>query len=144
MSPKYPFYLLLILVAVSLSGCSKPVPTFAKVEGTIRVNGKPVDKLFIRFMPNPTKGNDWPINAQSETDAEGHYSLTYFYDGKQGDGAPVGWHLVLIEDMTLANVPQGAPMPPERIPLTYANPTTSTLNEEVKPEDQVIDFDIEM
>jgi hypothetical protein len=50
---------------------------------------------------------------------------------------------VLIEDTALSRVPQGAPLPPETIPRTYGDLTTTPLQEEVKPGQQTIDFDID-
>lgn len=127
-----------------ISGCSKPTPEFGQVTGKVLVNGKPVSKLLVRFLPMPSEGNDWPINAQGVTDDEGNYVLEYYFDEKQGKGAPIGWHRVLIEDTTLASIPQGEAPPPERIPKMYANPSNSKLKEEVSIGEQTKDFDLSL
>ena len=130
------------LLAVLLSGCGKSPPEFGEVEGVVRVQGQPQAGLLVRFLPDPTRGNDLPINAAGETDAQGKYQLRYYYDGAEGMGAPVGWHRVLIEDMALSQVPQGAARPPERIPRDYAKAATTPLQQEVKSGGQTIDLDI--
>jgi len=130
------------LLTLLLVGCGEPLPEFGEVEGVVLVKGKPQRGLLVRFMPDPQRGNDLPINAAGETDAEGKYQLQYFYKDAEGMGAPVGWHRVLIEDTSLSRVPQGAARPPELIPRSYSNPTTTPLQKEVKPGEQTIDFDI--
>lgn len=132
----------LFFLPVLLIGCGEPPPEFGEVEGVILVKGKPQRGLLVRFMPDPQRGNDLPINAAGETNAEGKYQLRYYYNGVEGMGAPVGWHRVLIEDTALSGVPQGGPLPPELIPRSYANPTTTPLQKEVKSGHQMIDFDI--
>jgi hypothetical protein len=132
----------LLLLSALFVGCAEPPPELGEVKGVILVNGKPYPGLVVRFLPDPAQGNNLPINARGKTDAEGMYQLEYFYQGEEGLGAPVGWHRVLIEDSALSRVPQGEPLPPEVIPRSYANPNTTTLQEEVKPGHQTIDFDL--
>ena len=140
---------LVSLCSVSLSllpflfgGCGKPLPEFGAVEGVVMVKGEPQAGLLVRFIPDPNRGNDLPINAAGETDAQGKYRLRYYYDGADGMGAPVGWHRVLIEDTALSRVPQGGRRPPERVPRSYANPATTPLQREVNSGSQAIDFDL--
>ena len=132
----------LSLLALFLGGCGKPLPEFGEVDGIVTIKGQPQSGMLVRFLPDPSRGNDLPINAAGETDAEGRYQLRYYYDGTEGFGAPVGWHRVLIEDTALSQVPQGGALPPERIPRAYASPTTTPLEQEVKSGQQTIDFDI--
>jgi hypothetical protein len=131
--------LLLILLA---TGCGKRKPEMGQVEGTVRVKGQPHAGLFVRFLPDPEKGNNLPINASGKTDAQGKYTLQHEYDGAQGSGAPVGWHRVLIEDNSRGPTPQGQTPPPPLIPVDYNNPATTPLRFEVKPGSQTIDLDV--
>jgi hypothetical protein len=142
--PRFSFRAIcLFLLLGLLIGCGQPPPEFGEVEGAVLIEGKPQRGLLVRFMPDPNRGNDLPINAAGETDAEGKYQLRYYYDGTEGKGAPVGWHRVLIEDSALSRVPQGAPLPPEVIPRSYGSPTTTPLQKEVKSGQQTIDFEID-
>ncbi len=135
--------LCLLFLPALLIGCSEPRPEFGEVEGVIRVKGEPCPGLVVRFLPDPGRGNDLPINAIGRTDEEGKYQLQHYYRDVEGLGAPVGWHRVIIEDSALSRVPQGAPLPPAVIPRSYANPTSTPLQKEVKSGQQTIDFDFD-
>ena len=114
----------------------------APVQGVVRVKGKPKSGLIIRFIPDPQKGTDLPINAVGNTDASGHYELHFVDRGKEGVGAPVGWHRVVIEDTAFGHVPQGQTPPPRVIPTSYASPATTPISQEVKPGPQTIDLEV--
>src|SRR6476620_6903993 len=73
-------------------------PDFVPVEGVVRVNGKPDRGLLVRLSPDAEKGNGQPAFATGKTDEQGKYTLKYEYRGKEGIGAPVGWHRVTIVD----------------------------------------------
>ena len=133
---------LVIALVTLIPGCRKKAPEFGHVTGVVRIDGKPRDRLLVRFLPDPEKGNTWPINATGKTDAQGKYSLVYAYEDKEGSGAPVGWHRVLIEDPALSQVPQGRAPPPQIIPPAYNSPASTPLIKEVKPGSQTIDLDI--
>src|SRR4051794_37230804 len=135
-------FIVLFTCGLGATGCTKkPQPEIGQVDGVVRVNGKPQGRLLVRFLPDPAKGNKWPINATGKTDAQGKYTLAYSYDGKDGAGAPVGWHRVLIEDTALSGVPQGQTPPPPLVPPTYNSPASTPLDKEVKPGAQTIDLD---
>ena len=134
--------LCLLLLPALFVGCGESPPEMGEVEGMVRVNGEPYAGLVVRFMPDPGRGIELPINAIGRTDDEGKYQLRYHYRDTEGLGAPVGWHRVLIEDSALSRIPQGAPLPPEVIPRSYASPNTTPLQKEVKSGHQTIDFNI--
>jgi len=125
-----------------LAGCGESLPKIVPVEGVVRVNGEPQAGLVVRFMPDPEKGNDHPINARATTDAQGTYRLKYFFNGREGEGAPVGWHRVLIEDPAFSQVPQGTPLPPVLVPSVYNSPNSTPLRFEVREGLQAIDLDV--
>jgi hypothetical protein len=131
-----------MLVVLSVSGCGKKPPEFGQVAGTVRVNGQPQRRLVIRFMPDPDKGNNLPINSTGTTDAEGKYSLQHVYDGKSAPGAPVGWHRVVIEDTSHGPTPQGQSPPPPLFSYDYSNVGSTPLRKEVTSGTQTIDLDI--
>lgn len=130
---------LLILVA---SGCGKKPVEFGEVSGVVRVGGQTHAGLVVRFLPDPAKGNNLPINASGRTDAQGKFTLTHVVDGKEGTGAPIGWHRVLIEDASHGPTPQGQNPPPPLVSRTYDSPVTTPLAKEVKPGSQTFDLDV--
>jgi hypothetical protein len=131
-----------IILAPLFVGCGEKLPEFGPVEGIVRIKGKPKSGILVRFLPDPAKGNDLPINASGLTDASGKYQLRYAFKELDGLGAPVGWHRVVVEDSSLSSIPQGAPIPPRIIPIAYNSPATTPLAFEVKAEPQTIDLEI--
>lgn len=82
----------LVLASVLVSaGCSDSV-RLAEVQGTVTVNGKPVDKIQVEF---------WPIDKGPRsigvTDSDGRFTLTTD-DGKR-TGASVGSHKIVLKDV---------------------------------------------
>lgn len=134
----------IITIAILLNGCTdQPRPEYAKVEGTVRINGKPEHGLSVRFSPDPEKGNALPAIATGITNGQGKYTLQYEYRGEEGEGAPVGWHRVTIVDTKVGFTPQGQQPKPSAVPYEYGNPSTTPLVIEVKPgESQTIDLDV--
>lgn len=132
-----------ILLAVAASGCGKKPPEFGQVEGIVRVKGQPQGRLLIRFLPDPAKGNDSPINSTGTSDAQGKFTLEHIYDGKTGPGAPVGWHRVVVEDRSRGPTPQGQTPPLPLVAIEYSSPGSTPLLKEVKPGAQTIDLDID-
>jgi hypothetical protein len=126
----------------SLVGCGEKLPEFGPVEGVVRIKGKPKSGILVRFLPDPAKGNDVPINASGLTDATGKYQLRYAFKELDGLGAPVGWHRVVLEDSSLSSIPQGTRIPPRIIPISYNSPATTPLAFEVIAEPQTIDLEI--
>lgn len=136
-----------VLFAVLISGCGgEPGPDFTRVEGVVRVNGKPDRGVTVRFSPDPEKGNNLPAVATGTTDAEGKYALKYEFRGQEGAGAPVGWHRVSLIDTKVGFTPQGQRPKPSSVPYVYSNPSTTPLVYEVKAGDpesvQTIDLDV--
>jgi hypothetical protein len=115
-----------LAVAAGIAGCGKSSPKveFAKVQGTLLVNGRPQPNVQIQFTPDPEKGIGLPAYAGAVSDDKGNYSLRYSYLNKTGDGAPVGWCRVSLLDMSGAK--------PSAIPPAYGNAATSSLLVEVK------------
>ena len=133
--------LTLSVLLLAVIGCGKKAIEFGEVSGVVRVGGQPHAGLVVRFLPDPAKGNDLPINATGRTDAQGKYTLTHVMDGKEAPGAPVGWHRVMIEDTSRGPTPQGqTPLPPLVSPA-FSSPATTPLAKEVKPGAQTIDLD---
>jgi hypothetical protein len=126
---------------VSVSGCGEKPIEFGDVSGVVRVGGKTHAGLVVRFLPEPEKGKELPINSTGRTDSQGKYTLTHVMDGVEAPGAPIGWHRVIIEDASHGPTPQGQTPPPPLISSMYASPASTPLKKEVKSGAQTIDFD---
>src|SRR4051812_26080039 len=132
-----------ILLISSAIGCGKKPPESGLVEGTVRINGQPHGGIIVRFMPDPEKnGVNSSINAQGKSDSQGKYTLKHVFENKGEDGAPVGWHRVVLEDASHGPTPQGQSPPPPLFPQTYSSPGTTPLMKEVKAGTQTIDLDV--
>jgi hypothetical protein len=88
----------LAIFAVGCGSSSGDAPKTVPVKGTVTVEGKPMGKLGVVFMPEKGKGKI----ATGETDGEGHFSLM---TNVPGDGAPVGTYSVSITPVEENNPP---------------------------------------
>lgn len=88
------FLALAISIALVASGCGASVK-YGEVEGVVTVDGKPLAKVEVRFMPDPGGGSD--IRAVGYTDGAGRYSLK-LDDGNRG--IAVGNYVVCVIDIT--------------------------------------------
>ena len=120
---------------VCLAGCGDGM-NLAEVQGTVKVNGKGVNKVHVEF---------WPLNSgprsMGNTDSEGRFELMTD-DGKH-KGAVVGSHKVVLRDegifnekykdmdvRELGNIDITDGKKP-RISVEYYDPERSTLTKEV-------------
>lgn len=93
---------LLALGLLGACGCG-PRTVYGEVEGVVTVNGKPLPKAEVRFMPEPGGGSN--TRAIGYTDANGRYTLA-LDDGKSG--IAVGNYVVCLADPS-AKRPQSGP-----------------------------------
>jgi hypothetical protein len=137
------FVVLACLGAIAVAGCSRK-PPLAQVEGTVRLDGRPLPDALVCFLPDPERGAAGPRSV-AVTDESGHFQLRC---DDQRDGAVLGWHRVLLEDMSLysASRQDGAggsrPTLASRLPTQYTTTTQTPLSFEVKPGTQTIDLDL--
>ena len=117
-----------LLVCVVAAGCGRQsdLPPTAEVSGTVKVDGRPLARGAVKFVPDATKGTKGPPGV-GYIDEEGHYEITTA--GIQG--AVVGHHKIGVEaeeeyDETKISVGRSL------IPRRYNNPDTSRLAAEVK------------
>ena len=143
----------LALAQVACLGCSDPAPP-ATVEGTLRLNGKPLDNCLVTFFPESSRDAKLAYSA-GLTDQQGVFRLR---TSAQQEGAALGTHRVTVLDMSVStgvdrrdNGPVDAeptkPQPPppvrrSRVPEKYLSLTETPLSKEVRPGHQVIDLDI--
>ncbi|MCI0461629.1 MAG: DUF4198 domain-containing protein [Gemmataceae bacterium] len=82
--------LLTLLPAVGCGGGG-----FAEVEGTVTLNGKPLENVMVEFVPDPDKGTTGP-RSTGVTDAQGRFTLKR---DNQQSGAAIGYHRVILRDL---------------------------------------------
>lgn len=86
-----------VVCAATVSGCGGGggVPDRVSATGTVKIDGKPVEGLQIRFMPKPS-GRP----CVGETDASGYYNMVYRADAP---GVPPGEYSVVIQEPGLSS-----------------------------------------
>lgn len=137
-----PLVLLVLVSLVVQAGCGRPAPEFGEVSGQVTINGKPAADVYLQFFPDPESGNEIAANSYGETDDQGQYTLRYVFDGREGKGAAVGPHRVVVEDMRLSGIPQGGKIPPLRFDPRYSNIGMTPLTYEVTPGSQTINIEV--
>lgn len=80
-----------LLFLLTTIGCGGGGPQVAPVEGTVTLDGKPLDKILVEFFPT-TNGP----RSFGETDAQGKFTL--MTDDGKTVGAVVGNHKVTLKD----------------------------------------------
>lgn len=138
------------VVLLILSGCGTgakgpKLPPTVPVMGVVKVNGVPLPKATVTFVPvGVTKGT----GAQATTDESGKYEASAIHGEK---GAPLGTYRVAISKLVL---PDGSEIPPDSkeapitlnardlLPAEYSSLEYSTLKANVPPGGGAIDFDI--
>ena len=150
-------FILLTSGLLPLAGCSRG-PEFAEVEGTVTLDGKPLDNVEVVFLPDAEKGNHG-ASSSAYTDAKGHYQL--HCDKADKSGVVVGLHRVCVNDITAVAPPDQLaalraategksarpPLPlksqPSRVPPAYSDVSQTPLRDvEVKPGPQTMEFDV--
>ncbi len=127
-----------LLVAVTCGcGGGPKLPPMAEVSGQVTLDGKPLPRGTVQFVPDTAGGTSGPP-ATGNIDSTGHYVLRT----AGVEGAVVGRHLVAVESRE--EVPSdGISWAPTLIPETYNNPNASGLKFEVKAgEDNVINLEL--
>jgi hypothetical protein len=126
------------LACLMLPGCGRraDLPPVAKVSGVVTLDGKPLSRGTIQFVPDASKGTAGPT-AVGTIDPQGHYRLKT----AGVEGAIVGFHKVGVYALQQQPEDETAPPPPPLIPPRYFNPETSGLWAEVRAgQDNELDF----
>lgn len=110
-----------MLLAGCLWGCGPRGPVVAFVEGTVVLDGKPVDGATVTF--SPTDGNGLP--AIGKTDATGRFNLTSTRGGTPNGGAVVGRYAVSVSKVgyDLGGKPAPADGDYSGVPVRHLVPT---------------------
>ncbi|MCA9127588.1 MAG: Ig-like domain-containing protein [Planctomycetales bacterium] len=130
----------LMVLCSAMAGCGNGLDT-VPVKGVLTLNGKPVPKIAVSFMPEGGKGQI----AQGVTDAEGKFELQ---TREPGDGAMVGNYQVAFRFVP-DEVPEMPGFPGSKpvispLPPKYADSLSSGVTATVttKAEDNVFNFDL--
>jgi hypothetical protein len=132
--------LALMIGLFSLAGCGDPY-TIAEVDGQLFINGKPGNKIYIQFIPDPDQGIKGPTSSAT-TDANGRFQLQLEEkNGNARPGAVVGKHLIVLSDLQLAQSATGQGVP-IRLEQSWLSAGTTPLKQEVKPGKQTLELKI--
>lgn len=126
------------LACLILPGCGggPDLPPVAEVSGVVTLDGNPLPRGTIQFVPDKSKGTEG-ATAVGTIGPDGRYTLKT----AGVEGAIVGFHKVGVRALQEEPEDETAPPPPPLIPPRYFNPDTSGLTAEVKADqDNVIDF----
>jgi len=113
-----------------LAGCgssSGNLPPLAPVSGKVTLDGNPLPRGTVTFIPDESKGTKGPT-AVGQIGPDGQFTLRT----AQNAGAVLGHHKVRIRARQEAKSPQEEGKEPSLIPLKYENENTSGLSFEVK------------
>jgi hypothetical protein len=131
-----------VAVAMSLScflmaGCGKNV-VLVPVAGSVTLNGQPLSKGVVTFMPDLAKGNSAQSASTGAID-RGSYQLSTL--GQLG--ASPGWYKVIIEDALMENDPL-RPAEKSVIPNKYRYLRTTDLAVEVEANPKPGAYDLKL
>jgi hypothetical protein len=138
--------LLAVSVAFAAAGCSGG-PKLAEVKGAVTLDGRPLAKVMVEFIPDGTTGP----RATGTTDENGQYTLLC---DDQRRGAVVGPNRVVLHDLEVMGdkflgrkmeqigTKDGPTLKPSRVPERYTDVASTPFKKEVKPEPNTIDLDV--
>jgi hypothetical protein len=129
------------------SGCGKTRPDVVPAGGVVRLDGRPLKKVVVRFIPKTDYGPEYI--AVGVTDEAGRYTLTC--NGKPG--ACAGENHVLVAEADLPDLPKderGHPLAADYfkslggrpLPVKYAKLIESPLTAEVRADRADYNFDL--
>jgi len=121
------------------AGCGERL---VPVKGRITLDGKPVPKGDIWFVPDLDKGAKHTEYSMSKLDSDGRYELTTLTK----PGVPRGWYKVVV--YATQTEPPASPhgwTPDWIVPVKYTTAQTTDLTAEVaaSSEPLVLDFDLQ-
>ncbi|EAQ82818.1 carboxypeptidase-like regulatory domain-containing protein [Blastopirellula marina] len=124
----------LLTIVVALLGCGGDDIPLGYVEGTVTLDGKPVEGAIVTFVPTENEGT----TASGRTDADGHYLLMFTF---RREGAMLGTNDVLIDYNAYDESLPPNKQRPNLFPAQYGRP--GALTADVQSGRQTIDFELE-
>ncbi len=142
------FVSLSLLALFSIAGCGKApppkIPDTVPVKGTVKLDGKPMDRGVITFLPSAAKS----YRATGFISQTGEYELSTSVGATSKPGASPGEYTVTISRFLN---PKGEPQDPtkpveipglESLPPRYSNATQTTLKATIPTGGGTQDFDV--
>lgn len=102
---------LIAILPCMLSGCRGKGPPTQYIEGTVTLDGQPVEKALVSFVPVQAQDMsnldnlNVPLIATGNSDTEGKFRLSAVQGGKIGRGTTIGEYRVTIVKKELLNPP---------------------------------------
>ena len=118
-------YCALAIVMLGNLGCGSG-SNLQKVSGKVTVDGTPLAKGSVRFIPDKTRGNTAGVEPVAQIAADGTYTLAT--NGKSG--APLGWYKVSLDATEVADSAR-AKQAKLLISPRFHSPETTPLSVEV-------------
>ena len=127
----------ILVLVLGIAGCSGPaLPLTAPVSGIVTLNGTPLTRGMVHFVPDNSKGSTGRMAvAYIQPDGRFHGAMCF----KPNDGALIGLHKIAVDVRNVApeptqpgESPAGPPQPRSLVPIRYSNQDTSGLTVEVK------------
>jgi hypothetical protein len=123
--------------------------SFGQVQGVVTLDGQPLGTVEVAFLPDPGLGTRG-ATANCYTDDQGRYALRT--EKEDHDGALVGHHRVVINDIAALPSPGGLPSTAAREPTgkpkknrvspDYSNPFRTPFRVEVRPGPQTVNLEL--
>jgi hypothetical protein len=125
---------------ITFPGCARELPPVVPVKGKVMLNGQPLPKASVTFVPQLEKfGSE--SNSTAVTDENGEFTLTCAYNSQPG--AVVAKHIVLVAESPLPDELRGsrdaraidryqATLGNRPIPTDYGTVSTSSIRVEIK------------
>ena len=123
------------LLLLALTGCQRG-PALGTVEGTVRVNGRPLPHAYVVFQPISPPG----AYGSAYADKDGEYVLQF---SRSRNGAPVGKHRVSIRAARNEEVDDSSVAATQIVIPDKFNSATE-LEREVKAGHNVHDFNLDV
>lgn len=117
------------MMASLVAGCGDAGPKLTTVSGKVLVDGVPLAKGGVRFVPCKDKGNTTTTEPIGVLSADGSYSLSTFGQ----PGAPLGWYMVAVTGQGSESATMDLRAIKNPVAPKYGDPATSGFLVEVVP-----------
>jgi hypothetical protein len=125
---------------LAVVGCGPRIPPLTEVEGTVRLNGKPLCGVQVEFAPDVEVGETRLPFSAGMSDESGRFQLVC--EGNKA-GAVVGKHTVVVRKSRHRPGPDEPPPPPgPAIPSIYQSYSQTPIHLEVKQEQRIYDLEL--
>jgi hypothetical protein len=121
----------LLAALVGVAGCGvRRIPT----SGTVTLDGQPMTEGVLKFIPDPSKGNNFRLSCSGPI-SNGRWNLVTsgIERADTGTGAPVGWFKVIYTHPNEGSKAPGASAAPKVAAKYYREETTPLSIELTEP-----------